>query len=244
VAAALKFDANLPEAHTALGAIHLFDDWDWQAAEHELTTAITRDPNVILNRNIYGFCLAGQGRLSEALNTIRRGQELEPLAAPRRNELAMCYNWMRRYDEAIDEAKKAIDLDPNFFLAYGESGLAHSQKHMHEEAIQELQTAVARSGGHPRMRGLLGYAYATAGQQVQAQAELGALLSDRKFGTPSAVARIHAVLGENDEAIKWLKESLDERDSAIIWLKVDPTFDNLRSDARFAELLKEMGLPP
>ena len=244
VAEALKFDANLPEAHTALGAIHLFDDWDWQAAEHELITALDRDPNVILNRNIYGFCLAAQGRLSEALDTIRRGQELEPLAAPRRNELAMCYNWMRRYDEAIDEAKRAVDLDPNFFLAYGESGLAHSQKHMHEEAIQELQMAVERSRGHPRMRGLLGHAYAAAGQTEQAQAELKALLSEGKFGTAFAAARIHAALGENEEAIRWLKEALDERDSTVIWLRSDPTFDNLRSDARFAELLKEMGLPP
>jgi serine/threonine-protein kinase len=195
--------------------------------------------------NHHGFYLAWQGRLEEGLASFKRGQELDPLAPARRNELAMCYNAMRRYDEAIVEAKKAIDLDENFFLPYGELGRAYLQeKDMNEEALRVLKTGVERSKGHPRMRGLLGCAYVAAGQKEEAQKELKALLSDGKFGCAFAVARIHAALGENDQAIEWLRKALDERDSAALWLKSDPTLDGLRSDPRFAELLKEMRLSP
>ena len=245
VAEALKLDPDQADAHAALGAIHLFEDWDWKGAERELSLALRLDPNVMSTRNIYGFCLAAQGRLPEALASIRRGQELDPLAAARRNEVAMCYNWMHQYDQAIAEAQKAIELDPNFVLAYGELGMAYSRlENKHDDAVKALRTAVELGHGHPRMRGLLGYADAMAGQQEEAQKELKALLEDRRFGSAFALARIHAALGQKDEAFKWLQQALDERDSIVIWLKFDPTLDNLRSDPRFALMLKEMKLPP
>jgi tetratricopeptide (TPR) repeat protein len=240
----LRLDPNLAEAHSAYGAILLFDEWDWEAAERELNLAIKLNPNMILNRPIHGFCLAAQGRFPEALATLRQGQQLDPLAAPRTNELAMCYNAMRRHKEATVEAQKAIELDPNFALPYGELGLAYIQENKHTEAIQELRAAVERGKGHPRSRGLLGYAYAVAGQKAEALKELQALLADGRFGRAFAIARIQAALGENTEAIKWLRQALDERESLVIWLKFDPTLDNLRTDPRFKQMLKEMRLPP
>jgi tetratricopeptide (TPR) repeat protein len=241
---ALKRDPNLPEAHAALGAIYLFEDWNWAEAERELNLAINLDPNVILARNILGFCLAAQGRLDEALDSIQRGQELDPLAAARWNELAMCYNALGRYDDAVAAAKKAIELDPNFVLAYGECGRALSETNQHNEAVRVLKIGVERGKGNPRMRGLLGCAYAKAGKEAEARAELEALLSESKFGSAFAKARIYATLGENDRAFEWLHKACDERDSIVIWLKTDPALDTLRSDARFITLLKEMGLRP
>jgi serine/threonine protein kinase/tetratricopeptide (TPR) repeat protein len=242
---ALKLDPNLPEAHSALGAIHLFLDWDWEASERELKLAIDLDSNVILNRNILGFCLAAQGRLPEALESIKRGPKLDPLAAGRWNELAMCYNWMGESDQAIPAAQKAIELDPRFFLAHGELGTAYLQKKgMEELAVATLKTAVELGKGNPRMRGLLGYAYVAAGRKAEARQQLTVLRSERRFGFAFALARIHAALGENEEAFKWLREALKERDSAVIWVKVDPMLKNLRPDLQFAEVLKEMNLPP
>jgi tetratricopeptide (TPR) repeat protein len=243
VAEALRLDPDQADAHAALGAIYLFEVGNWKEAEQELALALRLDPNVLTTRNIYGFCLAAQGRLPEALASIRRGQELDPLAAARRNEVAMCYNWMRQPDLAIAEAQEALKLDQHFMLAFGELGTAYLQKGMHAEAIQALRTAVERSQGHPRPRSLLGCAYVAAGQRDKAQAELKTLLTNRRFGSAFAMARIHAALGEPDEAFKFLREALIERDSAMIWVKLDPTLDNLRSDPRFAELLTEMRLP-
>jgi tetratricopeptide (TPR) repeat protein len=241
---ALKLDADLPEAHAALGAIYLFKDWNWVEAERELRFALSRDPNTILSRNILGFCWGAQGRLDEALASIQRGQELDPRAAARWNELAICYNAMGRFDQAIAAAKKAIDLDPNFVLAYGERGRALSQRNRHEEAIRELKTGVERGKGHPRLRGLLGCAYAKAGKEPEARAELTALLSDGRYGSALAKARIYATFDEKHEAFEWFHKACDERDSIVIWLQTDPALASLRSDPRFAEVLKEMRLPP
>jgi tetratricopeptide (TPR) repeat protein len=244
VAEALRLDPDQADAHAALGAILLFEVGNWKEAEQELALALRLDPNVMIARNIYGFCLAAQGRLPEALASIRRGQELDPLAAARRSEVAMCYNWMRQPNLAVAEAQEALKLDQHFILAFGELGTAYLQKGMPGEAIQALNTAVEGSRGHPRARSILGCAYVAAGQRDKARAELKTLLTDRRFGSAFAMARIHAALGEPDEAFKFLHEALDERDSAMIWVKIDPTLDNLHSDPRFVALLREMRLPP
>ena len=242
---ALKIDPSIPEVHAQLGAFYMFGDWNWAAAESEIKRAIELDPNIPL-QSLYGFWLAAHDRLPDALASIRRGLEFDPLAAPRKNELAMCYNWMRQYDQAIIAAKEAIELDSNFVLAFPQLGLAYTQKRMHKEAIAELHVGASLAKGMPAIRGMLGYAYVAAGQKAEAQKELDDLkdASKLRFGSALAIARIHAALGEKDEAFKWLKEACNERDSLVIWLKVDPTLDNLRGDPRFAQLLIDMGLPP
>ena len=239
---ALKLEPDLPDAHAALGVVYLFLDWNWAEAERELRFAISRDPNV--NRNGLSFCLAAQGRLDEALASMQRGQELDPLAAARWFELAICYNARGNYDQAAAAAKKAVELNPNFIPAYGQWGRALSQTHQHEEAIQKLKTAVERDKGRPFLRGLLGCAYAKAGNEAEARAELSTLLSDGRYGSALANARIYASLGEKGKAFEWLRKACDERDANVIWLKTDPDLASLRSDPEFAEVLKNMGLPP
>ena len=185
------------------------------------------------------------GRLPEALATLLRGQELDPRSAARRNEVAMCYNWMRQYDKAIAEARKAIELDPNFPQNYVRIGMAQAGKGMYEEAIVELSMAIKSGQQFPGVRGMLGYVYALAGKRTEAQGvleEMNGLLQGR-FGFAFPIARIHAALGEKDQAFEWLRKACDERDSQVIWLKVDPTMDSLRADPRFIRL-KDMGLPP
>ena len=247
LATALQIDETLAEAHTALAVICLFHDWNWPAVKHELDRALALDPNVLRTRNIYGFYLAAMDRLPEALDNIQRSQELDPLAAPRRNELAMCHNWMRQHDQAIIEARKALALDPNFLLAYGELGLAYTQQAKYEQAIAELHKALDLRKGHPRMLGLLGRAYVAAGKKGEVQKvleELHGLAKQGRYGSPLALARICAALGQKDQAFEWLRKACDDREAIIIYLKVDPTIENLRSDPRFTQLLKDMGLPP
>lgn len=241
---ALKIDGSLPEAHTAGGVIYLFYEWNWPAAEREFKQALASDANVVSTRNMYGFWLAAMDRLPEALASIRLGQELDPLAAPRSNEVAMCYNWMRKYDQAMNEARQTLKMDPNFFLAYRELGLALTQSGRFEEAIAELHKGLNVSKRHTRILGQLGYAYAMAGQESAAQEVLEELKesAELRFGSSFALAQTYAALGELDDAFQWLQKACDERDSMVIWIKVHSNFDNLRSDPRFDVILQEMNL--
>jgi eukaryotic-like serine/threonine-protein kinase len=247
VARALEIDGNLPEAHSAKGVIHMHLDWDWPAAERELEQAIAvEEGGLVPSRNMYGFWLAAHGRLPAALASIRKGQEADPVTAPRRNEVAMCYNWMGNHEQAIVWAQKALEVDAKFFLAYGELGLAYSRSGEHGQAIATLEKGLGVANGQVRLRGMLGYAYAAAGKPAEARHVLDDLkgMPARPFGAAMAVARIHAALGEKDDALKWLGEACGERDSIAIFLKVDPTLESLRGDERFGSLLKEMKLPP
>jgi serine/threonine protein kinase/tetratricopeptide (TPR) repeat protein len=243
---ALEIDDRLQEAHTFLGAVYLFHDWNWASAERELKQGAIRGDAHTSSLTLYGFYLAATGRLPEALDTLRRGQEIDPVRPAHRNELAMCHNWLRQYDRAIPEAQKAIDFDANFQLAYAELATAYVQKGMAKDAIAALEAALKRGQMHPHVQGTLGYAYAVADERAAAQRVLAEMtrLAPGRFAFALPIARIHAALDDKDRAFEWLQKACDERDSYAIWVKVDPTLDNLRSDPRFAQVLRDMRLPP
>jgi TolB-like protein/Flp pilus assembly protein TadD len=245
---ALALDDTLADAHAALGIIHQFHDWDWTAAQRELKKGVDLDSSMpSWNPSYYSYYLAATGQLSEALAASRRSVELDPLAATMRNTLAQCYNWMREHDQAIAEAQKALELNPNYGLAYRELGLAYAEKGMHEKALQALRQGLETTKGHPWIKGLLGYAYAKAGQPAAARRVLEELKENAakgRFGCAFAITRIHAALDEKEQAFEWLRKACDERDTFVVFIKVDPTMDNLREDPRFAQVLKDMGLPP
>ncbi len=241
---ALQIDDGLREAHTFLGAVHLFHDWNWPAAEHELKRGVGGDPHTSA-LTLYGFCLAALGRLPEALESLRRGQEIDPLRAAHRNELAMAFHWQRQHERALDEARKALDLDPTFPLAYAELGTALVHLGQAEEAIAQLGRAFDLGQRHPVVLGTLGYAFASAGKRTEALnlVEQLAAAAPGRFGFALPIARILAALGEADRAFAWLTRACDERAPFVIWLRVDPTFDALKTDPRFAQVLRDMNLP-
>src|SRR5262249_5526527 len=149
----------------------------------------------------------------------------------KRNELAMCHIWMRQYPQAIVEAKKALEIDPKFPLAYVQLGIARVEQGLPDVAIAELNAAIQSGHRHPGVQGALGYAYARAGKKPEAQKVLEGLtkLAEGRYGFALPIARIHAALGDKDQAIEWLQKACAERDPHVIWINVDPTFDNVRS---------------
>jgi tetratricopeptide (TPR) repeat protein len=152
---------------------------------------------------------------------------------------------MGQYDQAIAEAQKALEFNPNDGIPYRHMGLAYTQKGMHEKALEVLHKGMDGTNGHAWIRGQLGYAYAKAGQMAHARKALEELKRiSKQYGCAFAIARIYAALGEKDQAFTWLRTAGDERDPLVIWLKVDPMMDGLRPDPRFAQVLKDMGLPP
>jgi tetratricopeptide (TPR) repeat protein len=186
------------------------------------------------------------GRLDEAFAEVRRAHELEPLSLSINTDFGFLPYLMRQYDRAIDGYRKALELDQNFVYTHWKLGLAYEQKAMYEEAVEEFRKAITLSGGSAQVLVLLGHTYAVSGRRGEALKVLDELseLSKRRYVSSYRVAAIHLGLEDKERAFEWLERAYEERDSWLAWLKVDPVLDDLRSDPRFSDLVRRVGLPP
>ena len=152
--------------------------------------------------------------------------------------------YARRYDEAIEQCRKTLELDPNYAMAHTHLGQAYIQKRMYREALEELQKAIILSEQNPEVIAVLGYAYAAAGDRKEAEGVIGELteLSKGRYVPSYSIAEIYAELGRKDEAFAWLEKAYQERAPGFVDLKVEPTLDSLRSDPRYIDLLRRVGL--
>jgi eukaryotic-like serine/threonine-protein kinase len=239
---ALEIDDSLAEAHSVLGWIILSSDWDWNAAENQLRRALELDPNSGESHQYYAHLLSNTGRHAEALAEIKRARELEPLNA-RINALeGQFLLHAGRTDEALDRLQKTFELDPNHPAAHGFAASAYIEKGMFAEAIAEARKGQTFPSG--RRTSLVGYALAKSGKQTEARAVLEGLLklSKERYVSPYNIALIYNGLGERDEALTWLERGYDQRDVRMMFLKVEPKWNNLRSDQRFQDLLRRVRL--
>ena len=242
---ALELDDNLAEAHTVLGTVKFFYDWDWSGAEREFRRAIEINPSYSDAHQMYSYYLSAMGRFDEALAEMRRAQELDPLSLEKLAGIGEILNFQRQYDQTIEQYQKTLEMDPNSGFAHWAIGNVYVNKGMYSEAIAEYQKAIPLSGDSPDEPAMLGYAYALSGKRREAQQVIDDLKerSKRTYVSPSTIAFIYGGLGEMEQAFVWLDKAYDERDSLLILLKIEPTFDPLRSDPRFTELLRRVGLP-
>jgi tetratricopeptide (TPR) repeat protein len=241
---ALEIEDTLAEAHTALAAVIQYYDWDRLNAEKSYKRAIELNPNYSTAHHWYAQYLIHLGRIEEGLAESKRAQELDPLSLIINSAWAERLNYARQYDRAIEQLQKTLELDPNFAHAHWQLGRAYEQKGMYEEAIAELQKAITLSGSSPVMVAALGHAYAVSGKSGKALKILDELKasSQRSYIPPSSLAAIDTGLGQKDQAFAWLQKAYEERDMWLGFLKVDPDFDSLRSDPRFEDLLRRIGL--
>ena len=242
---ALEIDDTLAEAHTALGLIQFRSKWNWLKAESEFKRAIELNPNYALAYQYYALLLASVERQDEALTTIKRSQELEPVSLILNAAVARHLYWARQYDQAIEELRKTLELDPNFMAAHFRLGLVYEQKGMYEEAIAQFSKARTISENNPFVIAGLGHVYGLSGNRKKAQEMISELkeLSNRRYVPAYDMAVIYSGLGERDQAFAWLGKAYQERAGSLVYLKVEPVFDPIRSDRRFADLLRRMGLP-
>jgi serine/threonine protein kinase/Flp pilus assembly protein TadD len=248
-AAAMKavgLDDDLAEAHTALANCLALHDWNWMGAERELQRSIQLDPAYWYAHTLYGLFLAALGRHEEAIEAVRRGEKLEPLLPVIEHHVAWVLYMAGQYDRAIDHCCKALEIEPNYALLHWWLAQAYGQTGQFKKAVTESKKALHLAGGELSfLAGFLGYALAVAGRKVEAQEILRDLigLSNVKYSEPFGIAAIHAGLGERDQALEWLQKSCDEMSPFVsMFLKVDPKFESLRSDPRFADLLRRMNL--
>ena len=244
---ALEIDNTLSEAHISLARVKAEFDLDWSGADLEFRRAIQIDPSYPTGHDMYGNVLRHMGRLDEAIAEEKRAVELDPLSLLNNRDLGYAFYEARQYDQAIEQERKTLDLDPNYSPAHSILGRAYLQKALYSEGIAEFEKELAISPANPDALADLGRAYAMADRKAEAEKVLDQLsaLSKQKYVTPKGLAAIYVALGEKDKAFEWLEKANQDRSLAVaISLKTYPGFDPLRSDPRFADLLRRINLQP
>ena len=243
---ALALDSGLAEAHASVANANLHYNWQWPDAEAGLRRAIQLNPAYETAHHWASHYWMAMGRTDSSLAASLHSLELAPFDIVLNAHLAWHYLFARQPDEAIDQALKTLELDSNSPSATWLLGLAYEQRGLVSRAIDQLRRAVDVSKGNPTMVASLGRAYALAGERDQVQSLLGQLkdLSGRLYVSPYELALIHAGLEDKDQAFTQLQEAYAHRSGGLAYLAVDPRLDGLRSDERFAELQRRVGLPP
>ena len=245
-ARALEIDNRLGEAHVSLGYVSYMYDWDWPAAGKHFEQALTLNPAYSRAHTFYPFYLSSLGRSEEALAVAKHSLDLDPASPAVSHSLAVQLYLARQFDNAIAQAHKTLELDPNFAISYELLGEVYVSKGMYRESLSELEKYSALSQGRAMSLALLGYAHARLGERSQALRVLRQLeAASKQSYTPAfSFAVVYAGLGEKDQAFASLEKAYGERTSRLGYLKVEPLWDPLRTDPRFADLVRRIGFPP
>ncbi len=236
---ALELDENLADAHYALAYLKT-DMWEWAAAEREFKRALELNPN--LARTGYAYYLNFVGRHDQAITEIKRIRELDPLSPPVNAVVGYTFYFARQYDQAIEVLKKTLELDHNYDFAYLYIGYSYAAKGTYAEAVNAYREAIKLGGDTPSRQIFLGAAYARAGEQARARDILKRLQTSKDYVSPGELAILYAALNEREQAFASLECAYSAHDLQLQFLRVDPAFDSLRDDPRFADLLRRIGL--
>ena len=240
---ALELDSSLSEAHTSLGYSLRAFDWDFDSAGKEFQRAIEINPGYATAHHWNAMNLGLLGRPKEALVEMRKAENLDPLSLIINADLAEFLLLTHSYDESVKQSRKIIEMDSTFAIGHKQLGDAYLLKQMDKEAVAELQMAVRLSGGSPICIADLARAYVASGKMNEAVKLLSDLKKGSNAGLANApqIAMIYASMGDNDQAMHWLERAYEERFNPSILLRSG--FDPLRSDPRFEELMRRIGLP-
>jgi len=239
---ALEIDDTLAEAHAALGFVRQTYEWDWRSAEREFKRALELSPNSATAHQRYANYLTVMGHHPLAIAETERALELDPISLGMNGLAGRQYYFAREYDRSLEQCRTTLDLDANFWIAHFFAGKDYLQKRMYGEALRELRLAGDITS---EVLATTGYVHAVSKNVGEARTILDQLRRRRSqaYVPPSHLARIHAALGENDQAFAWLDKAYEERDVWLIWLTAEPMWDSLQSDPRFGDLLRRLRLP-
>ena len=242
---ALQLDDSVADAHAALAWVLWRYDWNFLEAEKEFRRAIELDPNGGSNaRGMYPLFLYSMKRFDQAVAEHKQMLALDPLSLIGNTNVADGLYYAHQFDPAIEQYQKTLELDANFSLAHWGLGNTYDRKGMYKEAIAEWQKAFLPEGD-ARTADLIGKAYSVSGYKGAMQAWLDDLIRQSTHGyvAPLDIAILHARLGENEHALQWLEKGYQGRDATMVDIATEPVFDPLRSDPRFIDLLRRVGLP-
>ncbi len=244
-AAALKaaeLDETLAEAQVAIGRIAFWYDWNWSEAEKRYQRALELDPNNAVAYFFYAHLNSNLGRHPEALTQVKRARELDPLSLITNSAEGQFLFFAGRPDEALARLNKTLEFDPSFWHSHLILSQVYAAKGMFAEAVAEADKAAQFSGGNSQAVATKGYALAKSGKITEARDALAELqkLSTEKYVAPYNFAIIYNGLGETATALDYLEKAFAEKNVLVVFLKVDPKWNNLRTEPRFIELIRRM----
>jgi len=241
---ALALDPGLGLAHAVKGEIEYQQDWNWAAAERDLKRAIELSPSLFEAHHSYSHLLMNMGRVEESLEQSRSALALDPLNTAATLHMGWHYLYAGQFDRAIPEYEATLRLDPSYAAAYAQLTWVYAQTRRFDEATAALNKYGELTGSSDTLA--MGAALAAMrGRTVEALKMLSVLIdrANREQGRAYDVATIYALLGRKDDAFHWLDRAFKKREESLLELKVDPFLEGLRSDPRFAVLLRRIGVP-
>jgi tetratricopeptide (TPR) repeat protein len=243
---ALELDSTVADAYSTLAKVEFLYTWDFASAERAFQHAGQLNPGSSRFLFLYGFFLAGMGRRAESIAYAKRSVETDPLSLIVSAAAARPYYNARRYPEAIGQSQRTLAMDSTFSRAHFWLGLSYEQAGRLADAVHELQRTVDQAGRIPVYVAALGHAYAVAGRRADAVKVAEELEQQARltYISPVDIATVYAGLGQTDDMFAWLEQGFEGRAYGLVFLNVDPRFDAVRSDPRFVDLVKRVGLPP
>ena len=243
---ALKIDDQLAEAHTALAKVMARFDWDWDGAKREFLTAIELNPGYAPAHQWYAyFYLAPTSQYDKAIAELEQAKRLDPLSININSELGLILAWAGKHEQAIKQLRNTLEIDPDFSWTHALLGQTYFYKGMFEAAIEELEKAEKLSEGklNDMYLGRLGLAYGMSGREQEARKVLRTLieLKHKQYVPAVSIAEVHAGLGEKAQALDWLEKAYEERSTWLNSLRVDHTWNSLRDERKFQELVDRIG---
>jgi len=245
---ALELDATLARPHAVLGRNEMYYDWDFAGGEAEFKKALELDPNDATAHQWYAVGI-GQigGREQEALAEINRAHQLDPLSPVIGGVVGLIHTAARQYDEAVAVCKKVVNEDPTYALAHRNLAYAYWGKRMYPQVIEEWKAFGQLSGDRndSEFASAMEQGFRSAGWKGTLAKGIEVRQAQRKNGYSSAyrIAVLYAESGDTEQSFRWLNTAYQERDYSLVGLKTDFLLDPLRSDPRFAELVRKVGLP-
>ena len=243
---ALQLDDTLADPHAILGGVYN-SRFEWSKSEAEFRRALELNPNNANACNWYAFLLSQQGRFDEAIALAKRAVDLEPLNMKGSDTLAGVYRDSRRYDLALEQYKKLLDMDPNYTSALHNIALTYRSMDKYDLWLEwwKKGAEINKEPGETRMVEETSRVYAKSGfpAAMRRLIEVQLQVAKRQYVDPADIGYNYAALGDKDQAFAWLDKGYAEKSNEIVWIKIVPDVDVLRSDPRYAALLKKMGLP-
>jgi DNA-binding winged helix-turn-helix (wHTH) protein/TolB-like protein/Flp pilus assembly protein TadD len=241
---ALELDDSLAEGHALMSHTRLIA-WDWEGAEREIMRALELSPQSSEVHLYNSYYLATIGRLEEAYAEMKLVKQLDPVSAANHARLAALSADLGRYDEALELCRKAVEIEPSSPVCHDVVGFVNLKIGKRADGVSELQKSVQMASTEFYPYGELGYAYAELGRRKEALEIVDKLMARKGPATMRcfAIAMIYAGLRENDLAFKWLNDSYNNHEVMMMMVRFDPYLEPLRSDPRFAQLLRRMRFP-
>jgi serine/threonine protein kinase/tetratricopeptide (TPR) repeat protein len=241
---ALALDESVPTAHASLAWTLFIYDWQWEEAEREFRRAIELNPRYASAHQWFAFLLAARGQHDAALLEAHTALELDPASVSIRRAVGWVYHYARRYAQAREHLSRSIEMNPLAVESYRMLGSTLAFQGEVVEAERILREALSLRGAGAYSRATLGWLLGMSGRRAEAEALLRELEEARAAGyvSPVAFAILHIGLGNLQEALDWSERAYDERRGWVAYVNVNPMFDPLRAEPRFAALVRKMRL--